>query len=207
MPAPQIPNLLSTHGAPRSGGPRSRGRGRGRGGPSQLSAASRRDQTIQATDTDAAVSRLSAVSWGYLDDVYAQYFVNGGGTRRLPIINRGMRPALYDSASASWLIEQERTRELMPSISSSMLSSPIRMPLARSKNRLCLWGQEQTRGISACEHRIERGISYTTNSTSRLSAPLNRVSSSLINLSHKARRCTVPGIFNLQLQMGREMWI
>ena len=46
---------------------------------------------IQGTDTDAAVSRLSAVELGYLDDPYAQYFVqnSGPGDRRLPIINRG----------------------------------------------------------------------------------------------------------------------
>jgi hypothetical protein len=86
MSTSQIPNLLAARGGPRS---RGRGRGRGRGGSSQLSAASRRDQTIQATDTDAAVSRLSAVSLGYLDDPFAQSFVNGQGTRRLPIINRG----------------------------------------------------------------------------------------------------------------------
>ena len=85
MSAPRIPNLLSLRG-----GPRSRGRGRGRGGSSQLSAASRRDQTVQDTDTDAAVSRLSAVSLGYLDDPFAQFFVNGQATRRLPIINRGL---------------------------------------------------------------------------------------------------------------------
>ncbi|KAG0649123.1 Leucine carboxyl methyltransferase 1 [Hyphodiscus hymeniophilus] len=84
MSSSQIPNLLSSRG-----GPRSRGRGRGRGGSTQLSAASRRDLSIQATDTDAAVSRLSAVSMGYLDDPFAPFFVNGQGTRRLPIINRG----------------------------------------------------------------------------------------------------------------------
>lgn len=46
---------------------------------------------IQGTDTDAAVSRLSAVELGYLDDLYARYFVqsSGPGDRRLPIINRG----------------------------------------------------------------------------------------------------------------------
>jgi [phosphatase 2A protein]-leucine-carboxy methyltransferase len=80
----QIPNLLSR------GGPRLRGRDRGRGGASVPKASSRRDQNIQATDTDAAVSRLSAVSLGYLDDPFAQHFVSGSGTRRLPIINRGL---------------------------------------------------------------------------------------------------------------------
>lgn len=89
MSAPHIPNLLSRGNS----GPRSRGRGQGRstrGGPSSSGSAIR-DQTVQSTDTDAAVSRLSAVSMGYLDDEYAQYFVKlGAGTRRLPIINRGI---------------------------------------------------------------------------------------------------------------------
>ncbi|TAQ91057.1 hypothetical protein B7494_g618 [Chlorociboria aeruginascens] len=86
MSAPQIPNLLASRGGPRL---RGRGRGRGRGGPSSGISSIQHDQTIQATDTDASVSRLSAVSLGYLDDPYAEYFVTGSGTRRLPIINRG----------------------------------------------------------------------------------------------------------------------
>ncbi|KAG7287736.1 hypothetical protein NEMBOFW57_007250 [Staphylotrichum longicolle] len=47
------------------------------------------DATIQGTDTDAAVSRLSAVELGYLSDPFARLFVQGPATRRLPIINRG----------------------------------------------------------------------------------------------------------------------
>ena len=89
MSASQIPNLFTLRGAARS-------RGRGRGGlrdplnpHSSDNSSARRDAAIQATDTDAAVSRLSAVSTGYLDDAFARYFVNGSGTRRLPIINRG----------------------------------------------------------------------------------------------------------------------
>src|SRR4051812_24985386 len=83
-----IPNLLASRGGPRS---RGRGRGLGRGGtlPQTRDPAARRDQNIQATDTDAAVSRLNAVSLGYLNDPFAQFFVQGIGTRRLPIINRG----------------------------------------------------------------------------------------------------------------------
>jgi [phosphatase 2A protein]-leucine-carboxy methyltransferase len=48
--------------------------------------------TIQGTDTDAAVSRLSAVDVGYLEDPYARFFVqssDGPAPRRFPIINRG----------------------------------------------------------------------------------------------------------------------
>lgn len=87
MSAPSIPNLLSLRGAARGG----RGRGRGRGGH-RSAAATAHDATIQGTDTDAAVSRMSAVDVGYLNDPYAQYFVSnaaGPVTRRLPIINRG----------------------------------------------------------------------------------------------------------------------
>ncbi|TVY62766.1 Leucine carboxyl methyltransferase [Lachnellula suecica] len=91
MSAPQIPNLLSSRGGPRSRGARGRGRGRGSGDrPGDATPAQqRKDLDIQATDTDAAVSRLSAVSLGYLDDPFAPLFVSGAGTRRLPIINRG----------------------------------------------------------------------------------------------------------------------
>ncbi|KAM0431953.1 hypothetical protein ACHAPT_005208 [Fusarium lateritium] len=86
MSAPDIPNLLSSLRSARGG----RGRGRGRGGhhgPSSVT----HDATIQGTDTDASVSRLSAVDLGYLDDPYAQFFVqsvDGPAARRLPIINR-----------------------------------------------------------------------------------------------------------------------
>ena len=88
MSASQIPNLLSLRG---SRGGRGRGSSRGRGGHLASSSAAH-DAIIQGTDTDAAVSRLSAVDVGYLDDPYAQYFVqslDGPPARRLPIINRG----------------------------------------------------------------------------------------------------------------------
>lgn len=86
MSGPEIPNLLISLRSARGG----RGRGRGRGGHASSSAT--HDSTIQGTDTDASVSRLSAVDLGYLDDPYAQYFVRssaGPAARRLPIINRG----------------------------------------------------------------------------------------------------------------------
>lgn len=90
MSAPSIPNLLSLRGT--RGGIRGRGRGPGRGGhPQSASGQAQHDATIQGTDTDAAVSRLSAVELDYLDDPYAAYFVQGQQqpSRRLPIINRG----------------------------------------------------------------------------------------------------------------------
>ncbi|CZS97314.1 related to leucine carboxyl methyltransferase [Rhynchosporium agropyri] len=91
MSAPQIPNLLASRGGSRSRGSRGRGSSRGSlpteyGGPG---AALRKDLAIQSTDTDAAVSRLSAVSLGYLEDPFASSFVNGEAPRRMPIINRG----------------------------------------------------------------------------------------------------------------------
>ncbi|KAI1386565.1 leucine carboxyl methyltransferase [Hypoxylon trugodes] len=103
MSAPSIPNLLSLRGS--RGG--SRGRGRGRGGHSQ-SAGLSHDATIQGTDTDAAVSRMSAVDLGYLQDPFAQFFVQnsvGGAIRRLPIINRGTytRTTALDKLISSFL--------------------------------------------------------------------------------------------------------
>ncbi|KAH8656035.1 S-adenosyl-L-methionine-dependent methyltransferase [Tricladium varicosporioides] len=89
MSAQQIPNLLSLRGGTRSRGIRGRGRGGATGHPTSASGPSQKDLAIQSTDTDAAVSRLSAVDLGYLDDPYASLFVDGSGTRRLPIINRG----------------------------------------------------------------------------------------------------------------------
>jgi [phosphatase 2A protein]-leucine-carboxy methyltransferase len=88
MSVPPLPNLLQSRGP--GGGGRGFRRGR-RGGPASSGPGSQ-DEAIQGTDTDAAVSRLSAVNLGYLDDPYAQFFVqsaHGPGSRRLPIINRG----------------------------------------------------------------------------------------------------------------------
>ncbi|KAK1755936.1 putative leucine carboxyl methyltransferase [Echria macrotheca] len=90
MSASSIPNLLSLRGS-RGGRGRTRGGRAGPGGPGPDAAAAH-NATIQATDTDAAVSRLSAVELGYLDDPFARLFVQqppGPSSRRLPIINRG----------------------------------------------------------------------------------------------------------------------
>ncbi|KAL7627823.1 carboxy methyl transferase for protein phosphatase 2A [Parahypoxylon ruwenzoriense] len=103
MSAPSIPNLLSLRGS--RGG--LRGRGRGRGGHSHSTAPSH-EINIQGTDTDAAVSRMSAVNLGYLQDPFAEYFVQtpvNGPVRRLPIINRGTytRTAALDKLISSFL--------------------------------------------------------------------------------------------------------
>ena len=84
---PPIPNLLDSLRSARGRGGRRRGR-HGHG-PS----ARTHEAVVQGTDTDAAVSRLSAVEMGYLADRYAGFFVpktDGPVSRRLPIINRGM---------------------------------------------------------------------------------------------------------------------
>ncbi|KAI0478277.1 leucine carboxyl methyltransferase [Xylaria cf. heliscus] len=94
MPAPSIPNLLTLRGS--RGGSGSRSRTRGRGGTRSSATAGptpSHDAIIQGTDTDAAVSRMSAADLGYLDDPYARFFIQapaiGAAVRRLPIINRG----------------------------------------------------------------------------------------------------------------------
>ena len=87
MSAPQIPNLNTLR---KRGGP---GRFRSRGGGSDNHAhgtASSKDRVVQGTDSDASVSRLSAVRLGYLEDPFAQALTPPGlETRRYPIINRG----------------------------------------------------------------------------------------------------------------------
>ncbi|KAI3332205.1 leucine carboxyl methyltransferase [Xylariaceae sp. AK1471] len=92
MPAPSIPNLLTLRGSRGGSGARGRTRGRGGASPTTTSTPSH-DVIIQGTDTDAAVSRMSAVDLGYLEDQYARFFVQqpavGDAVRRLPIINRG----------------------------------------------------------------------------------------------------------------------
>ncbi|KAI0450080.1 leucine carboxyl methyltransferase [Xylaria acuta] len=94
MPAPSIPNLLTLRGS--RGGSGTRGRTRGRGGTRSSATTAptpSHDAIIQGTDADAAVSRMSAVDLGYLQDPYARFFIQapavGAAVRRLPIINRG----------------------------------------------------------------------------------------------------------------------
>ncbi|KAF2218514.1 S-adenosyl-L-methionine-dependent methyltransferase [Elsinoe ampelina] len=88
MAAPSIPNLATLRG--RGGGLRGRARGRGQSTEDDEASQARfRDQTIQQTDNDAASSRMSAVSLGYLEDPYAQAFAPFPPPRRYPLINRG----------------------------------------------------------------------------------------------------------------------
>lgn len=120
--APSIPNLLTLRGRVGGGGVTQRGRYRGvihRGGrghgPGAPSASAAHDATIQGTDTDAAVSRLSAVQIGYLDDPYAELFAQSGpgAARRLPIINRGTyaRTTAIDKLVDKFLDDTESSSE------------------------------------------------------------------------------------------------
>ena len=123
--APEIPNLLSLRppGASRGRGPRRRGGPPRASGPphatysfhspthlSSTVSQAERDRLIQETDSDANVSRLSAVVTGCLEDPFAGEFgacaPHSVSTIRQPIINRGK--SSYDSAfsSASIVIEE-----------------------------------------------------------------------------------------------------
>ena len=86
MSTAQIPNLKSFRGS-RGGRPQRRGQ---HVDTEEEKAAN--DKIIQGTDTDASVSRLSAVEIGYLSDPFAKAFVpsqTDRWIRRYPIINRG----------------------------------------------------------------------------------------------------------------------
>ncbi|KAI1152735.1 leucine carboxyl methyltransferase [Nemania diffusa] len=123
MSAPSIPNLLTLRGSRGSSGPRARPRGRGGGGGgirSPPTTAPSHDATIQGTDTDAAVSRMSAVDLGYLADPYARFFAHapalGAAVRRLPIINRGTytRTTALDRLIGAFLAATEgRERQIV----------------------------------------------------------------------------------------------
>lgn len=89
-----IPNL-NTLGTGRRG-PRRRGGGRLPTGDEDASDSestlnATRDKVVQQTDHDASSSRMSAVTLGYLDDVFAKMFFPSGQevAKRYPIINRG----------------------------------------------------------------------------------------------------------------------
>lgn len=92
MAAPQIPNLNTLL---RGRGGRGRGRGRGRGGhfatagQDDTVSASEPDGIVQRTDDDAAGSRMSALSLGYLHDPFAKTFWDRDAPRRYPVMNRG----------------------------------------------------------------------------------------------------------------------
>ena len=84
--APEIPNLLSLRG---TRGGRGRGQGGRFGAEGSSSSSASKDRIVQQTDQDASLSRMSAVTLGYLSDAFAQHFAQGETPKRYPIINRG----------------------------------------------------------------------------------------------------------------------
>ncbi|KAG6008353.1 hypothetical protein E4U21_004557 [Claviceps maximensis] len=129
MAAPSIPNLLSLRGDGRGSGRPGRG-GRPGGPPAPAaSAAVSPDAAIQGTDTDAAVSRLSAVDLGYLEDAYARLFVTGPPTRRLPIINRGtyMRTTSLDAMIRAFLSQNGPSVKQIISLGAGTDTRPLHM--------------------------------------------------------------------------------
>lgn len=112
MAAPSIPNLLTMRGGGHGQGRGGRGGRRGGAGGAGISG----DTIIQGTDIDAAMSRLSAVDLGYLEDPYARAFVAGPPTRRLPIINRGtyVRTRALDMMVAAFLSETHEPQAAGP---------------------------------------------------------------------------------------------
>lgn len=108
--APQIPNLLTSRasgpGRVRRGGFRGAGGGGENGTEDPAVARARKDKIVQGTDTDANISRMSAVSVGYLDDPFAKEFATANTQRRFPIINRG----IYVTRFPSICLLQTQTR-------------------------------------------------------------------------------------------------
>ncbi|KAF4552518.1 Leucine carboxyl methyltransferase-like protein [Elsinoe fawcettii] len=105
MAAPSIPNLAALGGR---GGARLpfRARRPGHLGSNDESTQGNfKDRFVQQTDNDAASSRMSAVSLGYLDDPFAQAFAPFPPPRRYPLINRGtyVRTSAIDSLIGAFL--------------------------------------------------------------------------------------------------------
>ncbi|KAI0132105.1 S-adenosyl-L-methionine-dependent methyltransferase [Xylariales sp. AK1849] len=168
MSAPQIPNLLSLRGR---GGTRSRGSRGGRGGLSSPGAS--HDSMIQGTDTDASVSRLSAVDIGYLDDSFARYFVQnaaGPPTRRLPIINRGTytRTTALDGLVSAFLSGHENSGEgekrQIISLGAGTDTRPFRL-LSQPGTRALIYHEIDFPAIAAKKQLIVRSVPVLRNIT------------------------------------------
>ncbi|EFQ98579.1 hypothetical protein MGYG_01605 [Nannizzia gypsea CBS 118893] len=111
MSAAHIPNLNTL----RRGGGRGRGRGRaGYLGTAGAGDSSSRDKVVRQTDSDASVSRLSAVELGYLRDPFASILApETAEIRRYPIINRGtyVRTTSIDALVARFLQTDGKRKE------------------------------------------------------------------------------------------------
>ena len=87
---------------------------------SEASAETARDKIIQETDHDAGSSRMSAVSLGYLEDVFAESFFPHGQSipKRYPIINRGtyVRSTAIDQLVTRFLHAEPKTKKQIISL-------------------------------------------------------------------------------------------
>ncbi|KAK1836488.1 putative leucine carboxyl methyltransferase [Podospora conica] len=137
MSAPSIPNLLSLRG---TGGRRGGRRGRGGYSSSTSPSGPGQDATIQGTDTDAALSRFSAVETGYLDDPFAYLFVPRPSPpiRRLPIINRGTytRTTAIDSVVSHFLASTATTPRQIISLGAGTDTRALRLLASSSHPHL-----------------------------------------------------------------------
>ncbi|KXX83438.1 Leucine carboxyl methyltransferase 1 [Madurella mycetomatis] len=194
MSAPSIPNLLTLRG-----GASGRGRGRGRGGPSrsgvpasgpESGSGASHDATIQGTDTDAAVSRLSAVELGYLSDPFARLFVQApppspGVGRRLPIINRGTyaRTTAIDTLVDRFLAttNPDEPRQIV-SLGAGTDTRSLRL-FASQRHRNLAYHEIDFPAITARKQVIIRNNSVTNNTLTIHGLDLRHLPPSLPNLS------------------------
>ncbi|KAL1912041.1 carboxy methyl transferase for protein phosphatase 2A [Sporothrix stenoceras] len=128
---------------------------------------------IQSTDTDAALSRMSAVDIGLLEDPFAQYFAGDGGgpaPRRLPIINRGTytRTQGLDKIIRAFL-SGASDREATPEASQPTSPSPtpqvqqvVSLGAGTDTRSLRLLAQKQEDGRPAFQNVIYHEIDFPT---------------------------------------------
>lgn len=146
-----IPNLNTLRTGRR--GPRRRGGGRGLvddgdDGVGQSNAEAARDKVIRQTDHDASSSRLSAVTLGYLDDVFARAFFPSGQevVKRYPIINRGtyVRSTAIDAFVTRFLRTAPKQKKQIISLGAGSDTRFFR-----------LWSKAHFRGIELEYHELD----------------------------------------------------
>lgn len=146
-----IPNLNTLRTGRR--GPRRRGGGTSRAGedgiePSEDEIEAARDKVVQQTDHDASSSRLSAVTLGYLDDVFARAFFPPGqeAPKRYPIINRGtyVRSAAIDELMIRFLRTAPKQKKQVISLGAGSDTRFFR-----------LWSKSHFKGMEIEYHELD----------------------------------------------------
>ncbi|KAI5305721.1 carboxy methyl transferase for protein phosphatase 2A [Ascosphaera pollenicola] len=131
MTAPSIPNLNTLF----RGNPRGRGGFQSRRNRNTNTAASK-DEVVQRTDTDASISRLSAVELGYFEDPFSRALCpNAVDVRRQPIINRGtyVRSSAIDVLVSRFLDSCPTSRKQIISLGAGSDTRPFRVFTDRKK--------------------------------------------------------------------------